>query len=128
MVAWQWQQRGVSGTPATGWSSTFDDSTEAAGSCLVVEEAIVSCLVQGCHVILNAFVSSLLLSPTSLCLPHSRPINSRDEVLRQEYDFIGKLADGEDGRLTSLHVNHFNGVWMPVSFPEQRAGGEEGQV
>ena len=70
-------------TSATGWSSAFDDGTEAAGSCLVVEEAAVSCLVQGCHVILNAFVLSSLLSPGSLCLPHNSPVNSRDEVLRQ---------------------------------------------
>ena len=70
-------------TSATGWSSAFDDGTEAAGSCLVVEEAVVSCLVQGCHVILNAFVLSLLLSQSSLCLPHNRPVNSRAEVLRQ---------------------------------------------
>ena len=39
-------------------SSACDDAAEAAGFCSVVEEAVVSCLVRGCHVILNAFVLS----------------------------------------------------------------------
>ena len=34
---------------------------------------------------------------------------------------LGKLADGEDGRLTSQN-NHLIGVWMPVSFTEKRWG------
>ena len=37
---------------------------------------------------------------------------------------FGKPADGEDDRLVSPK-NHLIGVWMPVSFIEQRRGGDE---
>ena len=32
---------------------------------------------------------------------------------------LGKLADGEDGRLTSQN-NHLIGVWMPRAYIDQR--------
>ena len=35
----------------------------------------------------------MLLSPSLLCSPHDRPMNPRDEVLRQERDFIREMAD-----------------------------------
>ena len=69
--------------------------------------------------ILNLLLK-VLSSPSSLCLPHNRPINPGDEVLRQ-----GILADREDGRVMSQN-KHFMGVWMAGSFIEQRWGrGEE---
>ena len=68
---------------------------------------------------------ALLPSPSSLCSPHDRPMNLRDEVWRQGRDFnlIGKPADGEYGRIAP-QSNHLTGVWMPGSFIEMR-GGEE---
>ena len=66
----------------------------------------------------------MLLSPSSLCSLHDRPINRR-QVLRQGIaTLFRKLADREDGRLMSPK-NHLIGVWMPVSFIEQRGGGDE---
>ena len=64
-----------------------------------------------------------LPSPSSLCLPHNRPMNLRDKVWRQGRDFslIGKPADGEDGRLAP-QSSHLLGVWMPGSFIEMRGG------
>ena len=39
---------------------------------------------------------------------------------------FGKPADGEDDRLMSQKKkNHLIGIWMPVSFIEQRGGGDE---
>lgn len=35
-------------------------------------------------------LGQLSLSPSSLCLPHDRPKNPRDEVLRQERDLLGR--------------------------------------
>ena len=37
---------------------------------------------------------------------------------------FGKPADPEDGRLV-FQKDHLTGVWMPVSFIEQRRGGDE---
>ena len=34
-----------------------------------------------------AFLEVVLPSPSSLCSPHHRPMNPRDEVLRQRRDF-----------------------------------------
>ena len=61
----------------------------------------------------------LLLSPSSLCLAHDRPMNPRDEVLRQKETLIREPADREDGRLAPPD-NHLIGVWMPGSFVNQR--------
>ena len=57
---------------------------------------------------------AVLPSPSSLCLPHNRPINQRRVEARNTILF-GKLADQEDGRLVTPK-NHLIGVWMPVSF------------
>ena len=49
----------------------------------------------------------------------------RDKVLRQGIaTLFGKPADREDGGLGSPK-SHLIGVWMPVSFIEQRGGGGE---
>ena len=45
----------------------------------------------------------------------------RRGVEARNMTLLGKLADGEDGRLMSQN-NHLIGVWMPVSFIEQRWG------
>ena len=58
-------------------------------------------------------------SPSLLCSSHNRPMNLRDEVLRQGRD--GQPADQEDGKLTP-QSNHLIGVWMPGSFIEMRGG------
>ena len=48
---------------------------------------------------------------------------SGDKVLRQRImTLFGNLAGGENGRLVSKK-NHLIGVWMSVSFIEQRVGG-----
>ena len=65
-----------------------------------------------------------MLSPSSLCSLHDRPVNPRDEVLRQEETLVGELADQQDGRLAPQN-NHLIGVWMPGSFIEQRERGNE---
>ena len=62
----------------------------------------------------------LLPSPSSLCLPHNRPINQRRGAEARNTTLLGKPADWEDSRLTS-HRNHLVRVWMPVSFIEHRA-------
>ena len=62
----------------------------------------------------------LLPSPNSLCSLHERPVNPRDEVLRQG---IRKLADGEDDKfipqnnhlLGGLDVRFFYGSEMGVA-------------
>ena len=41
----------------------------------------------------------VLLSPSTFCSPHDRPMNLREEVLSQGRDFNGEQADQEDGRL-----------------------------
>ena len=61
----------------------------------------------------------LLLSPSSLCLAHDRPMNPRDEVLRQKETLIREPADREDGRLVPQN-HHLIGVRMPGSFIDQR--------
>jgi len=61
----------------------------------------------------------LLLSPSSLCLLHDRPMNPREEVLRQKETLIGEPADREDGRLVPQN-HHLIGVQMPGSFIDQR--------
>ena len=60
-----------------------------------------------------------MLGPSSLCSLHDRPVNPRDEVLRQEETLVGELADQQDGRLAPQN-NHLIGVWMPGSFTDQR--------
>ena len=65
-----------------------------------------------------------MLGPSSLCSLHDRPVNPRDEVLRQEETLVGELADQQDGRLAPQN-NHLIGVWMPGSFIEQRERGNE---
>ena len=61
----------------------------------------------------------MLLSPSLLCSPHDRPMNPRDEVLRQERDFIREMADWEDGMLAPRN-NNLTGVCMPGSGIDQR--------
>ena len=69
-----------------------------------------------------ALVLALLLwSPSLLCSPHDKPMNLRDEGLRQERDFIWGPTDREDGRLAP-QSNHLIGAWMPGSFIDQRWG------
>ena len=71
-------------------------------------------------------MATLLSSVTKskLGLLAARQANkSRDEVLRQGTLF-GKLVDHEDSRLLS-QKNHLIVVWMPVSFIEQKGGGDE---
>ena len=63
----------------------------------------------------------MLLSINWLRLPHDRLINPRVEVLRQGICLFRKLADGEDGRLTSQN-NYLVRAWMPGSFMDQRWG------
>ena len=65
-----------------------------------------------------------MLSPSSLCSLHDRPVNPRDEVLRQEETLVGELADQQDGRLAPQN-NHLIGVWMPGSFTDQREKSNE---
>ena len=55
----------------------------------------------------------LLPNPSLLCSPHRRPVNPRDELLRQGRDFIQKAADREDGRLASQN-NHLMGSGYQV--------------
>ena len=57
----------------------------------------------------------LLPSPSLLCSPHHGPVNPRDELLRQERDFIQKAADRGDGRLAPQN-NLLAGVWLPGFF------------
>ena len=65
-----------------------------------------------------------MLGPSSLCSLHDRPVNPRDEVLRQEETLVGELADQQDGRLAPQN-NHLIGVWMPGSFTDQREKSNE---
>ena len=65
-----------------------------------------------------------MLSPSSLCSLHDRPVNPRDEVLRQEETLVGELADQQDGRLAPQN-NHLIGVWMPGSFIDLRERSNE---
>ena len=60
---------------------------------------------------------TVLLSPSSLCSPYSRPMNRRRGAEARNTTLFGKPADREDGRLVSLK-NHLMGVWMPVSLTE----------
>ena len=57
----------------------------------------------------------LLLGPSLLCLLHNRPVNPRDEVLRQGRDFNRGAENQEDSRLVPQD-NHLIGVWMPGVF------------
>ena len=66
-----------------------------------------------------------MLGPSSLCSLHDRPVNPRDEVLRQEETLVGELADQQDGRLAPQN-NHLIGVWMPSSFMDQTLGSGQG--
>ena len=52
------------------------------------------------------------------------PMNQRRGVDARKTTLPGKPADREDGGLESPK-NHLIGVWMPVSFIVQRAGGDE---
>ena len=74
-----------------------------------------------CFDFLTARHVGLLPSPSSLCMPHNRPINQRRGAEARNTTLLGKLADGEDSRLTSRR-NHLVRVWMPVSFIQHRAG------
>lgn len=58
--------------------------------------------------------------------PLARQANkSADNLLEQGITtLMGKLADWEDGKLTSQN-NHLVGGWMPRSFMDQRWGGGE---
>ena len=66
----------------------------------------------------------LLPSPSSLGSAHDRPINRRRGVEAGNTTLFRKLADQEHGGLVSQN-NHLIGVWVPVSFIEQRRGGDE---
>ena len=55
-----------------------------------------------------------------LCSLLKRPMNPREEVLRQGITTLFReLADWEDGRLMSQN-NHFTWFWIPGSFMDQR--------
>lgn len=55
----------------------------------------------------------VLLSPSSFCLPHNRPINQETSLLEQGITIlIGKVADQEDGRLVS----------QKTTFPQSKFG------
>ena len=66
----------------------------------------------------------VLPSPSWLCSLRDRPMNRRLGVEARSTTLFGEPADQEDGRLVS-RKNHLIGVWMPVSFIEQRGGGDE---
>jgi len=67
----------------------------------------------------------MLLRPSSLCSPYNTPINQETSVEARNRTLFGKLADQKDGRLISQN-DHLIGVWVPMSFIEQRGkGGEE---
>ena len=74
-----------------------------------------------CFDFLTARHVGLLPSPSSLCLPHNRPINQRQGAEVRNMTLLGKPADWEDSRLITRR-NHLFSVWMPVSFIEHRAG------
>ena len=61
----------------------------------------------------------MLLSPSSLCSLHDRPISWMQTVETRKTTLFGKLADREDGRLKSQN-NRLIQVWTPGSFMEQR--------
>ena len=63
----------------------------------------------------------MLPSPSSFCLPRSRPMNPRGGVEARNTTLFGKPADREDGRLVSQN-NHLVEVWMPAYFMDQRWG------
>ena len=69
----------------------------------------------------------MLLSPSLLsllCSLHDRPVNPRDEVLRQGFRLYseGWLAYREDGKLPEKMANYCLGVWMSGSFMDHRWG------
>ena len=66
----------------------------------------------------------LLLSLSSFCSPHNRPISGRSGVEARKTTLFRKLAERENGRLMSQNKRLFR-VWMPVSFIEHRRGGGE---
>ena len=69
--------------------------------------------------------TSLLLSLSSLCSPHDRPIKSKTGIEARNTTLFRKPADREDGRLKSQN-NHLTLVWMAGSSLKQRGrGGEE---
>ena len=65
------------------------------------------------------------VTESQLSLLAARQANkSGDEVLRQgTATLFGKLDRGDGGIMSPK--NHLMGVWMPVSFIEQRGGGGE---
>ena len=61
----------------------------------------------------------MLLSLSSLCSLHDRPVSRTQNVDTKNTTLFGKLADREDGRLMSQN-NRLLQVWKPDSFMEQR--------
>ena len=61
----------------------------------------------------------MLLSPSSLSSPHNRPMNPREEGLKQGRDFN---QGASSQRKWQASESPSNGVWMPDSFIDQRGG------
>ena len=61
----------------------------------------------------------MLLSPSSLTSPHDRPMNPRDEGLRQGRDFN---QGASSPRKWQASQSPSSGVWMPDSFIDKRGG------
>ena len=70
----------------------------------------------------------LLLSPNSLCSPHERPVNPRDEVLRQgvrlylESWLTDKMTD------SYLKITIFWGAWMSGFYGSEMGVGKETKI
>ena len=63
-------------------------------------------------------MEQMSLSPSSVWSPHDRPVIGRQGITT----LFRKLGIQEDNNVLE---NHLIGVWMPVSFIEQRGGGSK---
>ena len=70
------------------------------------------------------FSETMLLSTSSLCSLHKRPVNLRDEVLRQGI-CLRKLANRKDSRLISQNNYLVKGLDARFFYGSEIGGGEE---
>ena len=66
----------------------------------------------------------MLLNPSLVSLPHNRPITGRWDVEARNSNFIQKARHPRIGWVSALKYQLIR-IWIPVSFIEQRRGGEE---
>ena len=70
-------------------------------------------------------VVKLFLSPNLLCLPHERPVDLREEVLRQGKRLYLESQVTEKMAGYCLKINYLIRVWMSGSLIDQKWGGGE---